>query len=41
MQGLDEMNAKIEDLSGRVNEFDDAIKNDDVQLVSHLLPVDV
>lgn len=33
MENLNEMNAKIEDLSERVGEFDDAIDNDRFQLV--------
>ena len=40
MQDMDEMNAKIEDLGERVKEFDDAIKDDGVQLVFLVLSVD-
>lgn len=40
MKDLDEMNLKIEGLSERVGEFDDAINNDSFQLVSSVLPSD-
>ena len=41
MENLNEMNAKIEGLSERVGEFDDAIDNDSFQLVFPLTSLKV